>query len=347
MLSVIVPVYNVQNYLRKCVDSLINQTYENLEIILVDDGSADESGKICDSYEELDRRVHVVHKENGGLADARNVGLDYAHGEWISFVDADDYIDELTYQDCIAILNKSGADACYFGYVRVNVNGAIREGACEYPEGVLYRKDMEKEILPKTFGKLHTDKYEIGSACRGVYRRSIIEENNIRFISERELLSEDYLFTTDFCMHVDALVFIRHCYYFYRYNAASLTHTFRRDRIEKTEKFFLNRLAYIEAHGLSSECRIRAEVRFWDMNCVAIYNDFDNKLVAPQIKLQEIREICESNISKKILKNVDYRYYSPYKRLVIFLVKRKWVHMILIAIWSRKIMKTVFQIASW
>ena len=85
MISVIVPVYNVERYIRQCVESILEQTYADLEIILVDDGSTDESGKICDQYSEIDSRIHVIHKKNGGLSDARNVGLDYAVGEYIFF----------------------------------------------------------------------------------------------------------------------------------------------------------------------------------------------------------------------------------------------------------------------
>ena len=83
--SIVMPVYNVKKYLNESVESVLNQTYKNLEIILVDDGSTDESGKICDQYSEIDSRIHVIHKKNGGLSDARNVGLDYAVGEYIFF----------------------------------------------------------------------------------------------------------------------------------------------------------------------------------------------------------------------------------------------------------------------
>ena len=93
LISVIVPVYNVEKYLRKCVDSIINQTYKNLEIILVDDGSPDKSGDVCDEYAKQDSRIRVIHKTNGGLSDARNTGLDIANGEYIMFVDSDDYIE--------------------------------------------------------------------------------------------------------------------------------------------------------------------------------------------------------------------------------------------------------------
>ncbi|MCR8685715.1 glycosyltransferase family 2 protein, partial [Campylobacter ureolyticus] len=87
-----VPVYNVEKYLKKCIQSIINQTYKNLEIILVDDGSSDNSGKICDEFAQKDNRIKVIHKTNGGLSDARNAGLDGMSGEWVSFVDSDDFI---------------------------------------------------------------------------------------------------------------------------------------------------------------------------------------------------------------------------------------------------------------
>lgn len=93
LVSVIVPVYNVEQYLEKCIDSIINQTYKNLEIILIDDGSTDSSGKICDSYAARDKRIKVIHQENGGLAVVRNIGVSAASGEYIMFVDSDDYID--------------------------------------------------------------------------------------------------------------------------------------------------------------------------------------------------------------------------------------------------------------
>ena len=92
LISVIVPCYNVERYLKKCVDSILNQTYKNLEIWLVDDGSPDNCGKICDELLKKDDRIKVIHKENGGLSDARNVAIDQATGEWITFVDSDDYV---------------------------------------------------------------------------------------------------------------------------------------------------------------------------------------------------------------------------------------------------------------
>lgn len=113
LISVIIPVYNVEPYLRKCIDSVIGQTYTNLEILLVDDGSTDCSGAICDEYQQKDNRVRVFHKENGGLSSARNVALDEAHGDYIGFVDSDDYIDSSMFEVLIELcINYDCAFSC-------------------------------------------------------------------------------------------------------------------------------------------------------------------------------------------------------------------------------------------
>lgn len=123
LISLIVPVYKVEKYIRRCVDSLINQTYKNLQIILVDDGSPDQSGAICDEYAKLDSRVMVIHKENGGVSSARNVGLDNASGEYIGFIDADDYVDVDMYEVLYNNLNSCDADISMGIYALQNSSG--------------------------------------------------------------------------------------------------------------------------------------------------------------------------------------------------------------------------------
>lgn len=109
-ISVIIPVYNVEKYLRQCIDSVINQTYKNLEIILIDDASPDNCGKICDEYAEKDSRVKVIHKKNGGAASARNEGLKIATGEYLAFVDSDDFLEVEAYERMVAAIEKNDAD---------------------------------------------------------------------------------------------------------------------------------------------------------------------------------------------------------------------------------------------
>ena len=112
LISIIVPVYNVEKYIDKCIKSILEQTYKNLQIILIDDGSQDKSGQICDEYELQDNRIEVIHKKNGGLSDARNLGIKKARGEYIGFVDSDDYISKNMYEDMYKIIQEKDSDVC-------------------------------------------------------------------------------------------------------------------------------------------------------------------------------------------------------------------------------------------
>lgn len=126
LLSVIVPVYKVEPYLHRCVDSIRNQTYKNLQIILVDDGSPDNCGKICDEYAELDARIIVVHQENRGLSGARNTGLRYAKGEYVAFVDSDDWIAPTMYETLVRMIERNDLDMARCGITEINSKGEER-----------------------------------------------------------------------------------------------------------------------------------------------------------------------------------------------------------------------------
>ena len=141
LISVIVPVYKVEEYLRRCIDSIINQTYKNLEIILVDDGSPDNCGKICDEYAKKDGRIKVIHKENGGLSDARNVGIEKSFGEYITFIDSDDYV-ESNYISVLYDLIK-----------RYNTQISVADNFIEYVDGYKFNNSIYSEYVtdPKHF----------------------------------------------------------------------------------------------------------------------------------------------------------------------------------------------------
>lgn len=123
LLSVIVAVYNVKSYLAECINSICNQTYSDMEIILIDDGSNDGSGDICDSYARKDSRIRVIHQENKGLSGARNAGLDIMHGEYITIVDSDDYVLPNAFSEAISVIEKYNLDSCGFGAFRSGTGG--------------------------------------------------------------------------------------------------------------------------------------------------------------------------------------------------------------------------------
>jgi len=146
LISIIVPVYNVEKYLQKCVDSIINQTYKTLEIILVDDGSKDNSGKICDELEKMDNRIKVIHKQNGGLSDARNAGIKIAKGKYIGFVDSDDYIARDMFETLYGLSKKHNADVSIVSYYEV-YNGKIISARDSKDLEVFDKIEALKEVL--------------------------------------------------------------------------------------------------------------------------------------------------------------------------------------------------------
>lgn len=166
LLSVIVPVYNVAPYLARCVDSILNQSYPSLELILVDDGSQDDSGKLCDEYAARDSRVRVIHKENGGLSSARNAGLDAAAGEYLTFVDSDDWIEPDSYGPMIALLEQNDAALVCGG--RYDVDGKTGEktlGLCPKKQECLSAGEM--------VGRIFLWDGCDSSACDKLYRRRL------------------------------------------------------------------------------------------------------------------------------------------------------------------------------
>ena len=146
LISIIIPVYKVEKYLEKCIQSVINQTYENLQIILVDDGSPDNCGKICDEYAQKDHRIEVIHKSNGGLSDARNKGLEIAKGEYIGFVDSDDYIEADMYEVLYNLLKQYNADVSICNFYTVS-QGKIAIKNAENGIKEYNRIEILKEVL--------------------------------------------------------------------------------------------------------------------------------------------------------------------------------------------------------
>ena len=177
LISIVIPVYNVQDYLNKCLDSVLNQTYNNIEIILVDDGSTDKSGEICDKYNEKDNRIQVIHKQNGGLSDARNVGIKNARGKYITFVDSDDYL-ELDYIEYLYnLIKKYNTKMSICSYYIENIKGKRSDSGEGYKEELmstedaLYRMLVEKGYSVSACAKMYELKlfddvcYPVGKLC--------------------------------------------------------------------------------------------------------------------------------------------------------------------------------------
>lgn len=209
-ISIVVPVYNMEKYLCRCVDSILAQTYQNIQVILVDDGSKDRSYEICDSYGAKDPRVTVIHKENGGLSSARNAGIDAAQGEYIGFVDSDDYIAPDMYEKLIGAISTEGEIANVM-YVRVDEHGATSPSKVPHTQDVIIpASEFVKELM------LHTGDV---SVCTKLFHRSIFQ--NLRFPEGK--LNEDLLFCIETMTRMERVRFIGYVgyYYFFRSDSTS------------------------------------------------------------------------------------------------------------------------------
>lgn len=146
-ISVVIPVYNGEKYLTKCLDSILLQTYKNLEIILVNDGSVDSTGAICDEYASKDHRIIVIHKENGGVSSARNIALKILSGDYVTFVDSDDTLEPETYEKAMKSIRENDADACFFGWKRIREYDGQIEHTFKGRNGIGTSADAVKQIL--------------------------------------------------------------------------------------------------------------------------------------------------------------------------------------------------------
>lgn len=237
-ISVIVPVYNVKPYLARCMESILRQTIEDFELILVDDGSSDGSGVLCDAYVR-DRRVRVIHQDNQGLSLARNVGLQQAQGKYVCFVDSDDYVGPKLLESLFTKAERHQADLVIGGWKDIYPDG--REKRHIYPETLFETEEERRMCILGSVAAPPESREEVlwgVSAWAKLYRRDVIEHHRLRFISERVFISEDILFNLDFLLCAGRVVTAADVSYYYCVNAGSLSKRYRKDRFERNLEMY-------------------------------------------------------------------------------------------------------------
>ena len=328
--SVIVPIWNVEKYLDRCIQSILNQTLKDIEIILVDDESPDNCPQMCDEYAKLDSRVKVIHKKNGGLGLARNSGIEVANGEFITFIDSDDFIDlcmmERLYKEC----KNEKLDVIYSEF---NVDDYPGFRIVLLPEKLYIGSEQIEGLCLDMIGAeptfISSVKFQC-SACKGLYSSDLIRNNKLKFLSERLYISEDLMFNLDLLKFAQRVKFVPWQFYHYCLNGVSLTHLYRSDRwqkslimideLDKRSVDFRNKEEF--KHRLNRTCLFYART--------AIIDNISQHNISFRSKLTAIREI----INEKHVRNSLEKY--PINKLPIqwkiFAYLLKWKQVIILYI---------------
>ena len=324
-ISIIVPVFNVENQLDRCVESLINQTFTDIEIILVDDGSTDCSAKICDSYSQRDSRVHVIHKMNEGLGLARNSGLDIAQGHFVAFIDSDDYVKENMFEELYNKAIETKADAVISGgFITVKADGNI-----------IFDRDITGEVmfdgntrqLPlEMMGAMpnyYKDSVYEMSACKGIYNNHIIDAHDIRFQSEREHISEDLVFHFDFFQHAKKALIVPSLYYYYCENMSSLTKQYQRDRFIRNVEFYRYINTVLKKYKYSYEDRIYSQRMLISRARVVISHIVQEYPFFKRQARNEIMDICNSPDLQEVLCSYPINHLPLLQRVFTKEIKKR------------------------
>lgn len=297
-ISVVIPIYNMKNYVEKCVESVCRQTYANLQIILVDDGSTDGSGEICDALSEKDPRIYVIHKQNGGLSDARNAGIDVSNGGFLTFVDSDDWLEldmlEILYELC------------------VDYNADISE--CQYreiysPTKIKMQKNTERIVIMNSIEALESmlDWNCFKPVAWGkLYKREIVGE--VRFpvnkLHEDEFTTYKYIYNAKKLVHIDSVK-----YNYNRMRHDSITSSFKIDNLDACEAF-LERRRFFEDHKIN-----QLEEKMNNAYCITVlnslYNCFQHNIVGA--KLDNLLAQAKKDIQELKSKKIDIYFINELK----------------------------------
>lgn len=314
-ISIIVPVYNVEQYLKKCIDSILSQTFTNFELILVDDGSTDESGKICDYYARLDNRVKVIHKENGGLSSARNVGLEVAKGKYIGFVDSDDYISKFMFQKLYESLVENNCDISICDYTEVfQDNGTIYNE--KVGGGKLILNNIEAlEKIYKEKGWLYV------VAWNKLYKKELF--NGLIFpvgkVHEDEMIAHELLYRSN------KIIFVEEKLYYY----------LQRENSIMGKKYNISRLDIIDAMRIRAnffyeknlkKLRYEAEVEYLKI-FFKLYYKYINCGYDWKIRLGDLKRDYDGIIFR-VLRNPRYNFKEKVMLLVFYINPNMYIRLV-------------------
>lgn len=335
-ISIIIPIFNVEKYIHRCIDSIINQTLHDIEIILVDDKSPDKCPQICDEYAQKDKRVKVIHKnKNEGLGFARNSGMAVAKGKFIAFVDSDDYIDPTMYQNLYELAEQGSFDVVYSEF-----------NTTQYPGFTIINKDEQEYLNRNEIDSLMVDiigaepsypsdvKFQV-SSCKAIYLSNIIKKYKISFYSERELISEDLVFNIDFLSKANKAKYTPQKWYYYCLNKNSLSHTYKKNIWEKYLYIyhFLKKKEYLFINKSEFNLRLQRTLIFYSRGALTKEMLLN---INKKERSENINKILENIELRNVLKSYPGHLLPIKHKIFFYLIKFKALYLIYLILLYQK-----------
>lgn len=329
LVSIIVPIYNVEKYLQQCVDSLVEQTYKNLQIILVDDGSKDYSGEICDQYKEFDNRIEVIHKENGGPSSTRKAGMDAVLGQYVMFLDGDDWLDKDAIEQCVIQLEKNAELGCVlFSYVKEMETISVPMHIMNDTQ-VFVGNEVTNKIHRRLFGLSseelnHPERMEnIVSCCMKLYRVDYAKQGKY-FDTSLVGSCEDGLFNIYALQNCRYAMYLDKPFYHYRKREDSLTKSFRPKLIEQWQTLFSIMDSFIKENKLGEQYREALNNRI----ALSITSIALNELNNPNQKIfghvKVIRCYLRQDTYRAAVKQIRISNLPKTWKILLMCCKMKW-----------------------
>ena len=334
LVTIVLPIYNVEKYLHRSVESVVNQTYRNIEILLVDDGSPDNCPALCDEWAEKDDRVRVIHKPNGGLSSARNSGIAAARGEYIFFLDSDDFVQPNLVERCVNTARQTDAQVVVYGYDRLDKHGAVVvRSVPELPRAVMRGDEIRAMVIPCLAGPMMHEgkKYHLPSTAWGaMYSMRVIRDNDFTFVSEREIISEDMYSNLIYYQYVDVMAIIPDVFYHYcENNDGSLTRAYNPKRFERNRLFYRQTRQLCDTLGYPEQAKKNLSNQLIGNTIAAIKQTVHAPLPFKQRRTTVAAMLADETI-RQAFADYDLRLDDrALRRLLLRCMKRQWVGLLM------------------
>lgn len=333
MISIIMPVYNKYNYLMKSINSIINQTYKDFELIIVDDGSSDGSEKLCDEFAQKDQRIKVIHLKNAGVSNARNVGLDNAKGKYLQFIDSDDYVDEDMLEKLYDKATQYDVDIVISGITKVNHDYEVLNETLPQLTGVKSKNEMLENFASE---QRSTGIY--GCVSNKFIKRDIVEKFKLRFDTKIKL-AEDLDFYLKLYEHISSIYFYDTSFYYYIQNAAnsSTSENFKHDyltqiNISLRQKDLLNKNNMLNENNLKT-----INLVITNFTLCYIYDEFNSSYSRYKERLNYIYD------NQKIQNSLTQNDQTKFNKIIISLLSKNTSCLLYILLLNRNMIRSLYK----